>query len=457
MDLSDAPMDLKLANAMFGKTVTEKPFEVAALFRELHQATSPKRVLLSLELFKTLTMKPPVQQWKAFTSSGLHDVYMDIATDEGIYEDDDVQKRYLLQEQTSWAKYYRDAVSKSTFIFCNVYWNMKTVPHILDSRLGHVALYCWQYNPKWDEDDASLDALNILADGASSEDRDALVKEAVIETFGAQNFVERMHRELKTPEVIDHKLANRLHFMYHFAHHPVAKRMLAALNIHIPILDAVKRQKLKGNPELEWDVLRWVAPQIYWIMTMESFILPDLIEKLNFIPVMARGAFLGATKANTIDDLEDWITLQKLIGGVVEPMKHVQGLVIVGALKKALQRVFYPTLKDMRASKRGKGLTKVRDEMIRTWVKFGKDVGLDEDLERHRVETGVKERKEIEPSPKPVHCHWRECFYHRIEPSQPTSLCSGCGKVEYCNTACQTRDWKEGGHKKECKILRAKT
>ncbi|KAJ9156505.1 hypothetical protein NKR23_g855 [Pleurostoma richardsiae] len=33
--------------------------------------------------------------------------------------------------------------------------------------------------------------------------------------------------------------------------------------------------------------------------------------------------------------------------------------------------------------------------------------------------------------------------------------CLGCGRVRYCGKACQVRGWNEGGHKTDCKILKA--
>lgn len=36
---------------------------------------------------------------------------------------------------------------------------------------------------------------------------------------------------------------------------------------------------------------------------------------------------------------------------------------------------------------------------------------------------------------------------------QELKKCSGCKFVRYCLTNCQTKDWKEKEHKKECKLL----
>jgi TPR repeat protein len=37
---------------------------------------------------------------------------------------------------------------------------------------------------------------------------------------------------------------------------------------------------------------------------------------------------------------------------------------------------------------------------------------------------------------------------------QKLRKCSGCHAVQYCNTECQKKHWKIGGHKNECKQLK---
>jgi TPR repeat protein len=37
---------------------------------------------------------------------------------------------------------------------------------------------------------------------------------------------------------------------------------------------------------------------------------------------------------------------------------------------------------------------------------------------------------------------------------QKLRKCSGCHAVQYCNTECQKKHWKIGGHKKDCKKLK---
>ncbi|KAK0720722.1 hypothetical protein B0H67DRAFT_200772 [Lasiosphaeris hirsuta] len=33
--------------------------------------------------------------------------------------------------------------------------------------------------------------------------------------------------------------------------------------------------------------------------------------------------------------------------------------------------------------------------------------------------------------------------------------CTGCGGVRYCSKACQVKGWSEGGHKGDCKVIKA--
>ena len=37
----------------------------------------------------------------------------------------------------------------------------------------------------------------------------------------------------------------------------------------------------------------------------------------------------------------------------------------------------------------------------------------------------------------------------------PLDVCIKCRRTFYCGKACQTADWKAGGHKAECKALAA--
>ncbi|KAJ3290375.1 hypothetical protein HDU79_003360, partial [Rhizoclosmatium sp. JEL0117] len=39
------------------------------------------------------------------------------------------------------------------------------------------------------------------------------------------------------------------------------------------------------------------------------------------------------------------------------------------------------------------------------------------------------------------------------ETKGPTQVCAGCQSRSYCSKDCQRSDWKEGGHKRQCKEI----
>ncbi|KAF9465653.1 hypothetical protein BDZ94DRAFT_1320210 [Collybia nuda] len=47
-------------------------------------------------------------------------------------------------------------------------------------------------------------------------------------------------------------------------------------------------------------------------------------------------------------------------------------------------------------------------------------------------------------------CCSKKCFSVK----SPRHLCGGCSHPSYCSRACQTYDWKQGGHRNQCKIIR---
>ncbi|KAI0338430.1 hypothetical protein BDW22DRAFT_714916 [Trametopsis cervina] len=50
---------------------------------------------------------------------------------------------------------------------------------------------------------------------------------------------------------------------------------------------------------------------------------------------------------------------------------------------------------------------------------------------------------------KTAGCHWNQCLC-RYTPTHTMRVCKGCSEVAYCGTACQTRDWSDGGHRDVC-------
>lgn len=54
----------------------------------------------------------------------------------------------------------------------------------------------------------------------------------------------------------------------------------------------------------------------------------------------------------------------------------------------------------------------------------------------------------------PKVCCRRGCFQEIRD--TVVKQCSGCKRAIYCSRECQAKDWKEGGHKRECKLMTTK-
>ncbi|KZV64839.1 hypothetical protein PENSPDRAFT_756980 [Peniophora sp. CONT] len=77
------------------------------------------------------------------------------------------------------------------------------------------------------------------------------------------------------------------------------------------------------------------------------------------------------------------------------------------------------------------------------WTTLGKALGIDEVEERNR-----------RASYQARICSWRTCSFHFTPSPKPLFTCKGCHETRYCSKDCQTRDWKQGGHREECRRLK---
>eukprot|EP00966_Prymnesium_polylepis_P313408 7242192-Prymnesium_polylepis.1 len=51
-----------------------------------------------------------------------------------------------------------------------------------------------------------------------------------------------------------------------------------------------------------------------------------------------------------------------------------------------------------------------------------------------------------------LHCSADRCLSVEEEVGQIFEVCARCRLARYCSKACQTYDWKHGGHKHECRM-----
>ncbi|KAI0074845.1 hypothetical protein K474DRAFT_1664945 [Panus rudis PR-1116 ss-1] len=83
------------------------------------------------------------------------------------------------------------------------------------------------------------------------------------------------------------------------------------------------------------------------------------------------------------------------------------------------------------------------------WVKIGANVGLHEANEKIRWCQWMIERL-IPPFTRT--CFWKGCLCSQMpaKPKHSLKSCTGCRRVFYCGTQCQTNDWS--AHRLECRI-----
>ena len=121
-------------------------------------------------------------------------------------------------------------------------------------------------------------------------------------------------------------------------------------------------------------------------------------------------------------------------------------------MRNTLRQDWYPTLLVLRAQRddklwRGKHRKQLAD-LLDAWMALGTAISLEEEVDKRDYERELKKMSMV--------CAWRDCEYHEERPPAGTTLynCKGCREVRYCSRACQTSDWKEGGHKAKCKRLK---
>ncbi|KAI0311235.1 hypothetical protein OF83DRAFT_775161 [Amylostereum chailletii] len=122
---------------------------------------------------------------------------------------------------------------------------------------------------------------------------------------------------------------------------------------------------------------------------------------------------------------------------------------VLSALRRDLRRDWFPVLDagwDLPQTWK-----KEHNRAWMAWIELGIKAGLKEPVERERFHRNA----DLAKKDARAHCAWRRCVYHRTESTSTMRTCAGCGEVRYCGKECQSRDWKEGEHKKKCRRIKA--
>ncbi|KAK3296806.1 uncharacterized protein B0H64DRAFT_456466 [Chaetomium fimeti] len=116
-----------------------------------------------------------------------------------------------------------------------------------------------------------------------------------------------------------------------------------------------------------------------------------------------------------------------------------KGFVSIAREEEGRVRVVPSSAGGGKAEGEGSGGTKGVERVVRVggWLR-GRDAGGDGDGERGCESCGGEARKDGAGGEKAA-----------------LMKCTGCGEVEYCCKECQAKGWNEGGHKADCKVIKA--
>ncbi|KZV71542.1 hypothetical protein PENSPDRAFT_650558 [Peniophora sp. CONT] len=98
-------------------------------------------------------------------------------------------------------------------------------------------------------------------------------------------------------------------------------------------------------------------------------------------------------------------------------------------------------LEDMQRELEGTPSAPVMQSIIAHWTGWGEAVDIDLEAARANLQSRT--------------CSWAECPRHGKPARKALNTCRGCREVRYCSKACQTLDWKRGGHRSACRRLHA--
>lgn len=121
-------------------------------------------------------------------------------------------------------------------------------------------------------------------------------------------------------------------------------------------------------------------------------------------------------------------------------------------IKKALRRVWYPTLswlrdlKTVRTRPRSRPYTPEMESSwnyaITTWESAGRHLGLSENdpsiRNQHMYPLDSEQHTTSQSGWSPRSCGWRECPCYE-SPVHRMRVCKGCWRTHYCSARCQTR------------------
>ncbi|KZV64846.1 hypothetical protein PENSPDRAFT_156568 [Peniophora sp. CONT] len=105
--------------------------------------------------------------------------------------------------------------------------------------------------------------------------------------------------------------------------------------------------------------------------------------------------------------------------------------------------IWYDEIRSMRMVLRHNPTWATYTTALEAWLKLGDAFGIDETSQR-----------DLEAAQRARQCSWRVCAFHMTPSEKPLLVCKGCKEARYCSAACQRSDWKQGGHRTECRRVK---
>ncbi|KAI0322152.1 hypothetical protein OF83DRAFT_19071 [Amylostereum chailletii] len=258
----------------------------------------------------------------------------------------------------------------------------------------------------------------------------------ILQAFGPEKILQRLHRELEDPTVLDVALHSALAQLLDFSL-DIQSHLLPS-QTYKPVLKALTRQTRFGKSGTFLNAECWTsAGGLITLMAVgQEF-------HACFGPMITHCEFVDAlANALTIDMSDDaqkadaWCDLVPHIAAFGLKCRMTRDAVdepVYNALYSALRRVWWPTLCRLRALQQPGAAPSSRSiRAFAVWLDLGEKSGLSEEAERTRHESGA-------PGSLILWCSWKECMYRTKEPPSPLMKCSGCGQAFYCDNNCQTR------------------
>ncbi|KZV61529.1 hypothetical protein PENSPDRAFT_293085 [Peniophora sp. CONT] len=344
-----------------------------------------------------------------------------------------------------------------------------------DTFIPQVGLHCWVFLTGRDDllGDDSLEPLHFLDPYYNTsndvEERDDFVRMTILEErgIGSDVFVQHLCRELERESVLAEEWQQILGGILTFATSSLIMPCFFKHSVDVPLVRMTYQITCGNEPYLERMRVWMMAYRFHHALTIHTIKeVRNKSSKLrirgeDIVNINARGlnlmvegielnspnmAEIKSFTGQVMDELESFAIVVRdfkwnLKSGYNYGSKLIPGLRAGGRID------WWPTLQKLQVAAYGQDPGEHGSDiakLLKSWTELGVALKLTVEKERQWHERDVRHR-----------CSWIVCEKHWVDvPQRELHTCSGCSKVRYCSRACQKSDWKEGGHKEQCKRIK---